>query len=199
MAARVRGGLGSGTVTPAGRDPLTTYVALLRGINVGGKNQVPMPALRATVESLGHEDVQTYIQSGNVVFKSRSRSVPRITSALQTAVAKEFDLPVSVVVRTPRELERAAGANPYLAAGADPSSLHVVFLGSSPTKASVKALDPDRSPPDEFAVGHAEVYLHCPHGIGRSKLTVDYFERTLGGPATIRNWKTVTKLLELVS
>ena len=189
----------AGAMSPTQPAAPTTYLALLRGINVGGKNKVPMPALRSVVESLGHEDIQTYIQSGNVLFTSRSLSVPDITSALEAAIAKEFDLAVGVVVRTPRDLQRAAGANPFLAAGADPSALHLVFLGSSPTKASVKALDPDRSPPDEFAVRNAEVYLYCPNGIGRSKLTVDYFERTLGGPATIRNWKTVTKLLEMMS
>jgi uncharacterized protein (DUF1697 family) len=176
---------------------VTAYVAFLRGINVGGKNNVPMPALRSVTESLGHEDVQTYIQSGNVLFTSRSRSVAGITAALEAAIAKEFDLPVRVVVRSQRELQRAAGANPFLADGADPAALHVVFLGSSPTKAAVRALDPERSPPDEFAVRNAEVYLHCPNGIGRSRLTVDYFERTLGGPATIRNWKTVNRLLEM--
>jgi uncharacterized protein (DUF1697 family) len=84
-----------------------------------------------------------------------------------------------------------------VAAGADEKALHVVFLGSPPTKAAAKKLDPDRSPPDEFAVGKAEVYLHCPNGFGRSKLGVDWFERHLGGPATIRNWRTVTKLAEL--
>jgi uncharacterized protein (DUF1697 family) len=88
---------------------------------------------------------------------------------------------------------------PCCVAGADPSALHVVLLGSPPTKASVGALNPDRSPPDEFAVRNAEVYLHCPNGFGRSKLTLDYFEKTLGGPATVRNWRTVTKLLELMA
>jgi uncharacterized protein (DUF1697 family) len=186
-------------VSPARRDAPTTYVALLRGINLGARNKVPMPALRSVVEALGHEDVRTYIQSGNVVFKSGWREVPGTAAALESAIAEEFGLRVAVVVRTQRDLQRVAGANPFLAAGADPSALHVVFLGSSPTKASVDALDPDRSPPDEFAVRKAEVYLHCPNGFGHSKLSLDYFERILGGPATIRNWNTVTKLLELMA
>jgi uncharacterized protein (DUF1697 family) len=186
-------------VSPAKRDALTTYVALPRGINLGAKNKVPMPALRAVVESLGHEDVLTYIQSGNVLFKSRSGEMPGIASALESAIAEEFGFRVAVVVRAQRELQRVVGANPFLAAGADPSALYVAFLGSAPTKTAVAALDPNRSPPDEFAVRNAEVYLHCPNGFGRSKFSLDYFERTLGGPATIRNWNTVTKLLELMA
>ncbi|MGH9035542.1 MAG: DUF1697 domain-containing protein [Acidimicrobiia bacterium] len=186
-------------MSPAKPGALTNHVALLRGINLGARNKVPMPALRVVVESLGHEDVQTYIQSGNVVFKSGSGDGAGMAAALESAVTKEFGFRVAVVVRTGRELRRVTTNNPFLAAGADISALHVVFLGSSPTKASVKALDPDRSPPDEFAVRNAEVYLHCPNGFGRSKLTLDYFERKLGGPATVRNWKTVTKLLELMS
>ncbi|HEY3239871.1 MAG TPA: DUF1697 domain-containing protein [Acidimicrobiia bacterium] len=186
-------------MSPAQRDALTSYVALLRGINLGAKNKVPMPALRSVVESLGHEDVRTYIQSGNVLFRSRSRGVPTIAAALEKSITEEFGFRVAVVVRSQPELRQVTTSNPFLVAGADPSALHVVLLGSSPTKASVGALDPDRSPPDEFAVRHAEVYLHCPNGFGRSKLSLDYFERTLGAPGTIRNWKTVTKLLELMA
>lgn len=186
-------------MSPAKRDALTIYVALLRGINLGAKNKVPMPALRVVVESLGHEDVQTYIQSGNVLFKTRSGEAPAITAALESSITKEFGFRVAVVVRTQPELQRVVGANPFLAAGADASALYVAFLGSAPTKAAVAALDSDRSPPDEFAVRNAEVYLHCPNGFGRSKFSLDYFERTLGGPATIRNWNTVTKLLELMA
>ncbi len=186
-------------MSPAKADAPTTYVALLRGINLGAKNKVPMPALRSAVEALGHEDVRTYIQSGNVLFKSRSKEVPEIAAALESTIMEEFGLRIAVVVRAQQELRLVLTNNPFLAAGADASALHVVFLGSSPTKASVRALDQERSPADEFAVRNAEVYLHCPNGFGRSKLTLDYFERTLGAPATIRNWRTVTKLAELMA
>jgi uncharacterized protein (DUF1697 family) len=174
-------------------------VALLRGINLGARNKVAMPALRSVLESLGHEDVVTYIQSGNVVFTAPSGSGSPLAAGLEAAIEKEFGFPVAVVVRTSEELQKVADSNPFLAAGADPSALHVVFLGSPPARAAVRKLDPGRSPPDEFEAIGAEVYLHCPDGFGRSKLGVDYFERVLGGPATIRNWKTVTKLVELTS
>jgi uncharacterized protein (DUF1697 family) len=173
-----------------------TYVALLRGVNLGAHNKMPMAALRSLVESLGHDDVRTYIQSGNVVFRSAAKR-GALAGGLETAIAGEFGVKAAVVLRTERELDKAIAGNPFLAAGADEKTLHVVFLGSAPTKASVNKLDPGRSPPDEFAVGRAEVYLHCPNGFGRSKLSVDWFERILGGPATIRNWRTVTKLAEL--
>ncbi|MGH9037592.1 MAG: DUF1697 domain-containing protein [Acidimicrobiia bacterium] len=121
------------------------------------------------------------------------------TRATLAAIKEEFGFPVPVVVRTAKELQKVLASNPFLAAGADPSTLHVVFLGSEPSKAAVARLDPDRSPPDEFAAAGAEVFLRCPNGFGRSKLGVDYFERVLGVPATIRNWTTVTKLVEMVS
>lgn len=178
-----------------GRSP-TTYVALLRGINLGARNKVAMPALRTLVESLGHEDVQTYIQSGNVVFRSAAAKKD-LAADLEAAIAGEFGVKAAVVLRTRAEVEKAVAGNPFVAAGADENALHVVFLGSPPTKAAAKTLDPDRSPPNEFALRGAEVYLHCPNGFGRSKLSVDWFERKLGGPATIRNWRTVTTLAEL--
>ena len=173
------------------------YVALLRGINLGARNKVAMPALRSVLEALGHEDVVTYIQSGNVVFTAPSGSDAGLGAGLEAAIKEEFGFPVPVVVRTSKELGKVLDSNPFLAAGADPSTLHVVFLGSAPAKAAVARLDPDRSPPDEFAAVGAEVFLHCPNGFGRSKLGLDYFERILGGPATIRNWRTVTKLVEM--
>ncbi len=174
----------------------TTYVALLRGVNLGAHNKVPMAALRSLVESLGHDDVQTYIQSGNVVFRSAAKR-GELADDLETAIAGEFGVKTAVVLRTEQELGTTLAGNPFVAGGADEKALHVVFLGSAPTRASAKNLDPDRSPPDEFAVVGAEVFLHSPNGFGRSKLSVDWFERILGRPATIRNWRTVTKLAEL--
>ncbi|MGH9042197.1 MAG: DUF1697 domain-containing protein [Acidimicrobiia bacterium] len=180
----------------SGKKP-TTYVALLRGINLGARNKVAMPALRALVESLGHSDVQTYIQSGNVVFTAGSGSSAEIAAAMEAGIKTGLGLAVPVVLRTSKELERATLRNPFLAAGADPAALHVAFLGSPATKAAAATLDPDRSPGDEFAVVDAEVYLHCPNGFGRSKLGLDWFEKKLGATATIRNWRTVTTLAEL--
>jgi uncharacterized protein (DUF1697 family) len=174
----------------------TTFVALLRGINVGGKNKVPMADLKSLFTSLGYEDVVTYIQSGNVVFRSPA-GARKIAADIEKRIAKVFEIPVTVLVRNSAELEAIAKRNPFLKRGSDPSKLHVVLLDRSPKKSAVAELDPERSPPDEFSVHGREIYLLLPNGAGRSKLTIDYFERRLGVRATARNWKTLTKLLEL--
>ena len=173
-----------------------TFVALLRGINLAGRNTVPMAELRAALESLGLEDVVTYIQSGNVVFRGRG-GVRALAAAIEGGIEEAFGIDVVVLLRTPAELRKVTAGNPFLRAGADPAKLHVVFLSGKPAKEAAAGLDPDRSPPGEFELGGREVYLHLPTGFGRSKLTVDYFERTLGVAGTARNWRTVTKLLEL--
>jgi uncharacterized protein (DUF1697 family) len=174
-----------------------TYVALLRGVNVGGRAQVAMPALRDAVTALGHEDVGTYIQSGNVVFRSSSRAAGRIAAGLERGIEEQFGMDVTVVIRTAAELARVARSNPFLAAGADPKTLHVGFLAGRPTAAAVARLDPQHAPPDEFVVRGREVFLRYPNGLGRSKLTNDYFERRLRSAITVRSWGTVTKLVEM--
>ena len=174
-----------------------TFVALLRGINLAGRNRVPMPELRTSFEALGLEDVVTYIQSGNVVFRSSTGRAEELAARIEGRIAEAFRIEVVVVLRTPAELRRIAGGNPFLKRGADPSRLHVVFLSGRPAKKAAAQLDPRRSPPDEFRLEGREIYLHLPNGFGRSKLTVDYFERSLGVDATARNWKTLTKLVAL--
>ncbi|HZA19893.1 MAG TPA: DUF1697 domain-containing protein [Actinomycetota bacterium] len=177
---------------------MTTYLALLRGINVGGRNKVPMAELRTVFGSLGLERVRTYVQSGNVVFESRSISPKRIAVAAEQAISEAFGLNASVVVRTRSELKRIAKEHPFAAEGVGNTSLHVMFLAAAPTSKATGSLDPDRSPPDRFVVKGREIYLLFPKGSGRSKLTIDYFERQLGTRATARNWNTVQKLLEMM-
>jgi uncharacterized protein (DUF1697 family) len=176
---------------------MPTFAALLRGINVGGKNMVPMAELKPALESLGLEDVVTYIQSGNVVFTSSKRSARAVAADVERQIGKVFGIDVAVLLRTPPQLKKIAAANPFMTKGADRSKLHVVFLDRAPAKAKIAKLDADRSPPDEFAVDGREIYLLLPNGAGRSKLTIDWFERGLGVRATARNWKTLEKLIEL--
>lgn len=177
--------------------PTRIYVALLRGINLGAKNKIRMPELGSMLESLGFEDVVTYIQSGNVVFRSSSGGAKQIAARIEQRIAKVFGLDIIVVLRTPAELKSIAGSNPFLSREADLTKLHIVFLNGRPAAKAISQLDPDRSPPDEFSVRGREIYLHLPNGFGRSKLTLDYFERRLGVDATARNWRTLLKLLEL--
>jgi uncharacterized protein (DUF1697 family) len=173
------------------------FVALLRGINVGGKNTLPMAELRAALTALGLEDVATYLQSGNVVFRSQGGEARHLAAAVQQRIAEVFEIGVAVLVRTPAELRTIASGNPYLRDEADLTKLHVVFLDPAPATSAKAPLDPNRSPPDRFSLRGREIYLHLPNGAGRSKLTIDYFEQRLGVNATARNWKTLTKLIAL--
>jgi uncharacterized protein (DUF1697 family) len=176
---------------------VTTWIALLRGVNVGGGGKLPMGDLRAALAGLGLEDVVTYIQSGNAVFRSAATDPAELAGGIEERIAAEVGLEVTVVVRSATELARIAGSNPFPGAAGDPAKHHVAFLDRVPEAGAVAALDPDRSPPDEFRVLGAEIYLRYPNGSGRSKLTGAWFERQLGVRATARNWSTVTKLLEL--
>jgi uncharacterized protein (DUF1697 family) len=175
----------------------SVWIALLRAVNLGARNKVPMAGLRQLFEEAGAEDVRTYIQSGNVVFGSRGGRAKELAASIEGRIAQAFGIDVVVLLRTPAELAKIARGNPFLRAGADPSKLHVVFLSGKPATKAAAQLDPERSPPGEFRLEGREIYLHLPTGFGRSKLTVDYFERRLDVAATARNWKTVTKLVAL--
>jgi uncharacterized protein (DUF1697 family) len=166
---------------------------LLRGINVGGKNKVAMSELRALVESLGHTDVTTFIQSGNVVFTTGKSITP---GSLETAIAKRLGIHITVVLRAARELERVVESNPFK--GVDQSKLHVGFMAKKPSAPAVRTLDGERFRPEEFAIRGSELYLHLPTGMGRAKLPA-YIDRQLKIPTTVRNWATVTKLVELAN
>ena len=169
-----------------------TLVALLRGVNVGGRNNVPMARLRSVLEEVGLEEVTTYIQSGNVLFRSQA-AAKSLPAQIEDAIADAFGVRPAVLLRTPAELQRVVDANPFL----DTSKLHVVFLERKPGAKHTARLDPDRSPGDAFELVGRELYLHLGNGAGRTKLTGDYLERTLGVRGTQRNWNTVVKLLAL--
>ena len=178
---------------------MTTYVGLLRGINVGGRNKVPMKDLREVVEGLGHTEVVTYIQSGNVVFDARSGAGKEedVRDELEAAIHQRFGSSIPVVLRTHAELVKALKTNPYAAeADADGAKVFVLFVSRKPPAAAVQALDPNRSPGDEFTVKGREIYLSCPDGIGRSKLDPAFFKK-VGADATVRNVNTVRKLIDL--
>jgi len=175
---------------------------LLRGINVGGKNVLAMADLRAAMAELGFDNVVTYIQSGNVVFDAEGtspRDEPALADRIAAAIAERDGLSVRVVLRTVAELARAAAGHPDVDSGIDSKLLHVVFLDAAPSAAAVAALDPRPYEPDGWAVVGRDVYVRYPDGSGRSKLTLDVFERALGVTATARNLNTVRKLVELAA
>jgi uncharacterized protein (DUF1697 family) len=174
------------------------YVAMLRGVNVGGK-QVKMTALAELFSDLGYADVVTYIQSGNVVFTSPSRGGDALARAIEARLTSGLGLDVRVLLRSRAEIERVQRGNPLLRAGADPAKLHVTFLAAKPAAALVRAAEALDFGADTFAVAGREVYVHCANGYGRTKINNTFFEKKLATIATTRNWNTVNKLLELAS
>jgi len=173
------------------------HIALLRGINVGGKHRLPMAELVAVFEAAGARDVATYIQSGNVLFTASAAAARRIPAGVERAIAARFGFEAPVIVRTAAELRRVAGANPFLRAGTDGAGLHVGFLKDRPSAAATRALDPRRSPPDRVALNGRELYLEFPNGSARTRFTSAYLDSTLRTTCTVRNWRTVLTLVEM--
>ncbi|MEM1414677.1 MAG: DUF1697 domain-containing protein [Myxococcota bacterium] len=168
------------------------YVALLRGINVGGARRIPMKELRGLFGELGLEDVTSYVASGNLVF--RAAEAPA-AATLQTAIGARFGhADVPVVVLTAEAFRSVADANPY--ADAEPSRAHVGFLGGSPAIGAREALAALPRGDEELTLGAAALYLHAPSGMARTKLTSAALERCLGVPVTLRNLRTVRALYE---
>ena len=172
-------------------------ISLLRGINVGGKNILPMKALREILAELGCESIATYIQSGNAVFKSRRKSAA-LARSISKAVEKRFGFEPSVLVISAAIFEGIAGANPYAAKAAEPKHVHTMFLAGPANDADLKRMRERKSSTEEFALTDAAVYLHAPDGIARSKLANE-MERHLGVSATGRNQRTVEKLQAMLA
>jgi uncharacterized protein (DUF1697 family) len=170
-------------------------LALLRGINVGGKNKLPMRDLNALFVEAGCENVRTFIQSGNVVFTANARVSKNLSGVISSAIEERFGLRVPVILRTAEQLRDVISNNPFPHVE---NMLHVMFLADLPSEARAAALDPNRSSPDEFIVRGQEIYLHLPNGAGNSKLTNAWFDSKLSTVSTSRNWRTVNKLLEMM-
>ena len=181
------------TVTSRGQ----RYVALLRGINGGGKNKLPMADLRDIFTAAGYGAVQTYIQSGNVVFEAAQDLAERAPGIVTQGIRQRFGYETAVVVRSRDGLRQVVDSNPFDTSG-DPRFLQVAFLEATPGAEAVSRLDPERSPPDAFEVRGSHVYLHYPSGVARSKLTNEYLASRLQTASTMRNWRTVLTLLRMV-
>jgi uncharacterized protein (DUF1697 family) len=173
---------------------MATFVALLRGVNVGSHNRIAMADVRAAVGAAGYENVTTLVQSGNVVLTGRGKSASAVGATIEAALRNAMNLDVDVMVRTSRDLATIAAAHPFIAPRIDPKFLHVGFLKAKPAAGAVRTLGAADFGPDRFALRGTELYLHYGSGQGRSKMTAAFFERTLGIPMTMRNWNVVTKL-----
>lgn len=170
---------------------------MLRGINVGGKCRLPMKDLVVFFEKAGCSAVRTYLQSGNVVFRAPARIVRGIAATVTERIATTFGFAPPILLRTDEEIAAVASANPFERSVGSIERFLVLFLADEPSPDKVARLDCSRSPPDAFLVRGGEIYLHCPNGFARTKLTNDYFDRMLETTSTGRNWRTVLKLLDL--
>ncbi len=172
---------------------MNRFVVLLRGINVGGKNILPMKELTPLLEAEGFGDIKTYIQSGNIVLRSSS-SADQISECIQLAIKKAKGFLVSVLVLSPSDFEHAVAASPFEVS--DGKTLHLYFLKEPPTKTNLHILEDAKATTESYELIDHVFYLHAPNGIGRSKL-VTKIEKAMGVPVTGRNWNTIQKLVTL--
>jgi uncharacterized protein (DUF1697 family) len=175
-------------------------VALLRGINVGGRQKIAMADLQALLAGLRHRDVATLLQSGNALFTSARQDEEALALEIERAIARKLGLTVRCLVRGRDELRRVVDAHPLAGTATDPARLLVIFLSSRPDAAFLRSLDLRAFAPDQVVAGERELYVWCPDGAGKSKLVQALSEKRLGcRVATARNWNTVTKLLGLMT
>ncbi len=175
------------------------YIALLRGVNLGRHMKLSMPDLRELLRALGYIDVSTYVQSGNALFTSPRDDPAELAREIEHRLARDLGLDVKVLIRTRDELVSVVDGNQFENATESPTLHHVCFLSGPPDRERLSEIDPRQFEPDEFQVGDRVIYLRYPNGFHRTKLTNDFWERRLGLISTMRNWNTVTKLLNLAN
>jgi uncharacterized protein (DUF1697 family) len=174
------------------------YISMLRGINVGGHKRIKMDRLRESFEALGFEQVQTYIQSGNVVFRAGKSSTSGLSTKIEGRILSDFGFPVSVISRTDDEFGKAIADNPFLKQrGIDLEKLHVMFLSEAPAPAAVKKLAELTAAPDQFRSLDRQIYFHLPNGMSNSVLMKSPIDRLLSVVTTTRNWRTVNALHQI--
>jgi len=177
---------------------MTTHISLLRGINVSGKNKIRMTDLRDLYASLGFAQVETYLQSGNVVFEAGETDGTVLSQQIEAAIVRAWGFDVAVLMRRPADIARIIENNPFLTErGEDPARQYVTFLHAAPGDIDASGLDGTEGGGDEYVVGEREVFVFCPNGYGRTKLSNTFFERKLKIQATTRNWKTVNALHQM--
>lgn len=174
------------------------YIALLRGINVGGSNKVKMKDLTIAMETAGFENVKTYIQSGNIVFSHKEANLTKIADSLQETITQKFSFTPRVLVLTVEDYKAALAANPFPHATDDPKTLHLFFMQQKASSPDLEILEALKTPGEEFKIDDKVFYLFAPHGLGRSKLA-EKVEKALGVAATARNWRSATKIADLAA
>ncbi len=179
---------------------MNTFIAMLRGVNVSGQKKIAMDGLRGLCVALNLANVRTYVQSGNIVFESDEQDASILAERIQAQIMNAYGYSVQIFVRSPEDLQRIIANNPFLnKRNENPAWLHVTFLHGTPPEAKLSELKNPSDEGDEFSFGEKAIFLFCPHGYGRTKLSNTFFERKLGVPATTRNWKTVNALYQMAT
>jgi uncharacterized protein (DUF1697 family) len=180
---------------------MKTFISILRGINVSGHNLIKMPELKMLCENLGYIDVQTYIQSGNIIFKTTdNQTVNDVSGKVESAILKQFGFHVPVITRTPEKLQEVINGNPFRNAdGNVAEKIYITFLENEPLPEDTGKINPVGYLPDRFVIKGKEIYINCASGYGTTKLSNTFFENKLKVRATTRNWKTVRMLVEMAS
>jgi uncharacterized protein (DUF1697 family) len=174
------------------------YIAMLRGINVSGHNLIKMDQLRASFESLGFTNVKTYVQSGNVVFEAPTEPAARLREKIEQKILGGYGFSVPVLLKTAKELGEIVQRNPFLKEPAiDRSKLHVTFLSDAPPPAALEQLQSLAVPAERLCLVGQQIYLYCPNGYGKTKLSNTAIEKKLSVRATTRNWATTNALLAM--
>jgi uncharacterized protein (DUF1697 family) len=174
-----------------------TYVALLRGINLGPRNKIAMADLRELLQSLGLENVRTHILSGNAVFTTRRRSVPRLETQIEKAIKERFGFEIRVLIRTAEEIAAVVDDNPLSGSATDGAQIFALFLERDPDPKRMEAIDADAFAPEQFRLGDRVIYALVRQGVQGSKLLPALSDKRLGVAMTNRAWNTVLKLVDL--
>ena len=177
---------------------MNTYVAVLRGINVSGQRIIAMKDLKSLFQKAGFENVMTYIQSGNIVFGSSEKNSKKLEKEISELIENHYNFSVPVLVISEEEMKNIYTNNPYIEQKRDIMKLHVTFLEKTPDAKLIASIRDEKYQSDEFVIDGSTIYLYCPDGYGMTKFSTTFFEKKLGVPATTRNWKTVTALLDLM-
>ena len=199
--SRIDDRLGNLKLVGLGRDQhMPAYVAMLRGVNVTGHNSIKMGQLRGLCDKLGFQKVETYVQSGNIILQAKTENPALLSKRISESIFDSFGFETPVIVRTSKEMEDVVESNPFLKEkDIDSSKLHVTFLADVVQKSSLKALEKLAKGQDRFYPASREIYLYCPEGYGRTKLSNNAIEKALSATATTRNWRTTNTLLDMVS
>jgi uncharacterized protein (DUF1697 family) len=176
---------------------MQTYIALLRGINVGGKNILHMEDLKALLAELDLHNIKTYVQSGNVVFQSEAQDISKLGEKIGAAIEQQHGFESQVLIFESNDFGNAVAANPFPEAEYQPNTLHLTFLASEPQEPDLEAIEAVKKYSERYKLLGRVFYLYAPDGIGRSKLAASV-ERLLGVPVTTRNWRTVEKIADMV-